>query len=127
MQQIEVPEKLADVASVPYDASQKVAISIVVPVMNEEQSIQTLYDKLSTQLNRIGSRYEIIFVDDGSTDGTFRELKALHDEHPGVVRVIQFRRNFSKTPALVAGFSRCRGDIIFTMDGDLQDDPEEIP
>ena len=127
MQQIEVPEKLANVASVPHDASQKVAISIVVPVMNEEQSIQTLYEKLSTQLNRIGSRYEIIFVDDGSTDGTFRELKALHDEHPGVVRVIQFRRNFSKTPALVAGFSRCRGDIIFTMDGDLQDDPEEIP
>jgi len=128
MQQIEVPQKLVDVESVPLDASsKKVAISIVVPVMNEEQSIQTLYEKLSTQLDRIGSRYEIIFVDDGSTDGTFRELKTLHSEHPGIVRVIQFRRNFTKTPALVAGFSRCRGDVIFTMDGDLQDDPEEIP
>lgn len=127
MQQIEVPEKLAGVESVPRDGSQKVAISIVVPVMNEEQSIQTLYEKLSTQLDRIGSRYEIVFVDDGSTDGTFRELKALHDEHPDSVRVIQFRRNFGKTPALVAGFSHCRGDVVFTMDGDLQDDPEEIP
>ena len=107
--------------------SQTVALSIVVPVMNEEQNVRPLFQKLSDQLNSLGQIYEIIFVDDGSTDNTFKELKKLHDEHPGTIQVIRFRRNFGKTPALVAGFSRCRGEIIFTMDGDLQDDPEEIP
>lgn len=106
---------------------QEVALSIVIPVMNEEQSVRPLYEKLSSQVEQLGKRYEVIFVDDGSRDGTFAELKRLHDEHPDIVRVIRFRRNFGKTPALVAGFSRCRGDVIFTMDGDLQDDPEEIP
>ena len=107
--------------------SQDIAISVVVPVMNEEQNVRPLYEKLSAQLNALGQHYEIIFVDDGSTDKTFLALKALHAEHAGTVRVIRFRRNFGKTPALVAGFSRCRGEVIFTMDGDLQDDPEEIP
>src|SRR5579885_2753281 len=106
---------------------QEVALSIVIPVMNEQQSVRPLYEKLSSQVEQLGKRYEVIFVDDGSKDGTFAELKRLHDEHPDIVRVIRFRRNFGKTPALVAGFSRCRGDVIFTMDGDLQDDPEEIP
>ncbi len=108
-------------------SSQKVAVSIVVPVMNEEQSVRPLFQKLLDQLNLLDQNYEVIFVDDGSTDNTFRELKTLHEEYPGTVRVIRFRRNFGKTPALVAGFSRCKGEIIFTMDGDLQDDPEEIP
>lgn len=107
--------------------SQDIAISVVVPVMNEEQSVRPLYAKLSAQLNALGQNYEVIFVDDGSTDKTFLALKALHADHAGTVRVIRFRRNFGKTPALVAGFSRCRGEVIFTMDGDLQDDPEEIP
>ena len=106
---------------------EEVAISIVVPVMNEAQSVRPLFEKLSTQLNALGQSYEVIFVDDGSTDNTFAELKTLHTKYPATVRVIRFRRNFGKTPALVAGFSRCRGEIIFTMDGDLQDDPEEIP
>jgi len=95
--------------------------------MNEEQSVRPLFEKLSAQLNALGQSYEVVFVDDGSTDNTFKELKTLYEEHLDTVRVIRFRRNFGKTPALVAGFSRCRGDIIFTMDGDLQDDPEEIP
>ncbi len=107
--------------------SQDIAISVVVPVMNEEQNVRPLYEKLSAQLNALGQHYEIIFVDDGSTDKTFLALKALHADYAGTVRVIRFRRNFGKTPALVAGFSRCRGEVIFTMDGDLQDDPEEIP
>jgi glycosyltransferase involved in cell wall biosynthesis len=107
--------------------SQVVAISFVVPVFNEEQSVREVYEKLSAKLDELGQGYEIIFVDDGSTDKTLAELKKLHDEHPDIVRVIRFRRNFGKTPALVAVFSRCRGEIIFTMDGDLQDDPEEIP
>lgn len=107
--------------------SQDIAISVVVPVMNEEQNVRPLYEKLSAQLSALGQHYEIIFVDDGSTDKTFLALKALHADYAGIVRVIRFRRNFGKTPALVAGFSRCRGEVIFTMDGDLQDDPEEIP
>src|SRR5256712_12694024 len=114
-------------ALTPESSEQTIAISVVVPVMNEEQSIKPLFEKLSTQLNSLGQNYEVIFVDDGSTDKTFAELKTLHDDHPGIVRVVRFRRNFGKTPALVAGFSRCRGEVIFTMDGDLQDDPEEIP
>lgn len=108
-------------------SSQRIALSIVVPVMNEQQNVGLLYEKLAAQLDTIGKLYEVIFVDDGSVDGTFDELTKLHDAYPGVVRVIRFRRNFGKTPALVAGFSRCRGEIVFTMDGDLQDDPEEIP
>jgi glycosyltransferase involved in cell wall biosynthesis len=107
--------------------SSDVAISFVVPMMNEEQNVQPFFEKLSSQMPRIGSRYEVIFIDDGSTDGTFRELEKLHAQYPGIVRVMRFRRNFGKTAALVAGFSRCRGKVIFTMDGDLQDDPEEIP
>ena len=106
---------------------QAVAISVVVPVMNEEQNVRPLYEKLSAQLNALGRNYEEIFVDDGSTDKTFAELKTLHANNPSIVRVIRFRRNFGKTPALVAGFSRCQGEIVFTMDGDLQDDPQEIP
>jgi glycosyltransferase involved in cell wall biosynthesis len=129
MQQTEISSNLTiePAIATPESTEQKVAISIVVPVMNEEQSIAILFEKLSAQLDTLGQTYEIIFVDDGSTDNTFAELKKLHDEHPSIVRVIRFRRNFGKTPALVAGFERCRGEIIFTMDGDLQDDPEEIP
>src|SRR5947209_17056443 len=129
MQQTTIPSNIniEPEALTPESSEQTVAISVVVPVMNEEQSIKPLFEKLSTQLISLGQNYEIIFVDDGSTDKTFVELKKLHDEHPGIVRIIRFRRNFGKTPALVAGFSRCRGEVVFTMDGDLQDDPEEIP
>lgn len=128
MQQAEIaaketrPELLA--AEMP---DQEIALSFVIPVMNEEQNIRPLFTRLSEQLEQTGKRYEIIFVDDGSTDRTFAELEQLYALHPDIVRVVRFRRNFGKTPALVAGFSRCRGEIIFTMDGDLQDDPQEIP
>jgi glycosyltransferase involved in cell wall biosynthesis/putative flippase GtrA len=117
------PESLAPICSF---LSSEVTLSIVVPVMNERQNIRPLFEKISTKLNQLGKRYEVIFVDDGSTDHTFIELQKLHLEHPDIVSVIRFRRNFGKTPALVAGFSRCRGDVVFTMDGDQQDDPEEI-
>lgn len=126
MQQAETAVKVKPGSLTPAPP-QEVALSIVIPVMNEQQSVRPLYEKLSSQVEQLGKQYEVIFVDDGSKDGTFAELKRLHDEHPDTVRVIRFRRNFGKTPALVAGFSRCRGDVIFTMDGDLQDDPEEIP
>lgn len=128
MQQIQVPtQAIGPKTDTLAPSLPEVAISVVVPVMNEQQNIHLLYEKLSTQLDLIGQRYEVIFVDDGSTDNTFKELKKLHTDHPGIVRVIRFRRNFSKTPALVAGFSRSRGKVVFTMDGDLQDDPAEIP
>jgi glycosyltransferase involved in cell wall biosynthesis len=104
----------------------QVAISVVIPVYNEEQSLQPLYDGLKAELERIGRTYEILFVDDGSRDGSFSVLQALHDVDPHV-RAIRLRRNFGKTPALVAGFSHVRGEIVFTMDADLQDDPAEIP
>src|SRR5215472_5402965 len=128
MQQTEVSTILVEPASKDLESSeQEVALSIVVPMMDEEQSVRPLFEKLSRQLNSLGKRYEVIFVDDGSNDNTFKELNALYSEHPGIVRVIRFRRHFGKTPALVAGFTRSRGEVIFTMDGDLQDDPEEIP
>ncbi len=102
------------------------AISIVVPVYNERESVRPLYVKLKGELERLEQSYEIIFVDDGSRDGSFAALKELHDADP-TVRVIQFRTNFGKTPALVAGFAHARGEIVITMDADLQDDPAEIP
>ena len=104
----------------------ELGISVVVPVYNEDESLRPLYDALTAALERLGQSYEIVFVDDGSRDGSFTTLKALHDQDQRV-RVIRFRRNFGKTPALVAGFHEARGDVVFTMDADLQDDPAEIP
>ncbi len=128
MHQFEMPNMPMEAQSLtPSFLSREVTLSIVVPVMNERQNIQPLYEKIATTLQQMGKRFEIIFIDDGSTDGTFIELQKLHYEHPNTVQIIRFRKNFGKTPALVAGFSRCRGDVVFTMDGDLQDDPEEIP
>ena len=108
MQQTTIPSNITiqTDASTLELAEQTVAISVVVPVLDEEQSIKPLFEKLSAQLNSLEKNYEVIFVDDGSTDKTFAEVKKLHDEHPGIVRIIRFRRNFGKTPALVAGFSR---------------------
>lgn len=117
---------LPEVAASRREPETELALSIVVPVYNEEESVRPLYDALTSALERIGQRYEIVFVDDGSRDGSFAALRALHECDPRV-RVVRLRRNFGKTPALVAGFARARGEIIFTMDADLQDDPAEIP
>ena len=103
-----------------------VAISVVVPVYNEAESVRPLYDALTPQLASLNLVYEIIFIDDGSRDGSFAQLQALHELDPHV-RVIRFRRNFGKTPALLAGFKLASGEVVFTMDADLQDDPTEIP
>jgi glycosyltransferase involved in cell wall biosynthesis len=121
-----VTQTTADVAASEPAQKTHVAISVVVPVYNERESLQLLYDALTTELEKVGTSYEIIFVDDGSNDGSFETIAKLHadDSH---VHAIRFRRNFGKTPALVAGFQRARGDVIFTMDADLQDDPTEIP
>jgi glycosyltransferase involved in cell wall biosynthesis len=100
-------------------------ISIVIPLYNEEQSLRELYDKIRNGLNRIG-RYEIIFVDDGSTDGSMRVLHDLRNRDRRV-KIIRFRRNYGKSAAVSVGFAKAEGEIIITMDADLQDDPNEIP
>ena len=101
-------------------------LSIVIPLFNEEGSLQPLSEELKTVLEAQQRPYEIIFVDDGSSDGSFATLQRLHDADPEQIHVIQFRRNFGKTAALSAAFKRARGEIVVTMDADLQDDPREI-
>ena len=101
-------------------------ISVVVPVHNEERSVALLLDELASSLDGIGRTWEAIFVDDGSTDGTFAALTRLHADHANV-RVVRLRRNFGKATALDAGFAEAIGDVVVTIDGDLQDDPSEIP
>lgn len=97
-------------------------LSIIIPVYNEEGSVAILHAELVSVLSKLGQPFEILFLDDGSTDGTLLALKSLRP-----VRVISFTRNFGKSQALQAAFEAAKGDYIFTMDGDLQDDPHEIP
>jgi glycosyltransferase involved in cell wall biosynthesis len=101
-------------------------LSVVVPVRNEERSVALLYDELAAALDPLGESWEAVFVDDGSTDGSFAALTRLHAATANV-RVVRLRRNFGKAAALVAGFDQAQGDTIVTIDGDLQDDPSEIP
>jgi glycosyltransferase involved in cell wall biosynthesis len=101
-------------------------ITVVVPVLNEEESLPILYQRLSQVLTEHGYQYEIIIIDDGSTDGSFEILRALQsqDDH---LRLVRFRRNYGQTAAFAAGFDRARGDVIITIDADLQNDPADIP
>ena len=101
-------------------------ISVVVPVHDEERSVALLYDELRSALEPLDAPWEAIFVDDGSTDGTFSALSRLHAAEQNV-RVVRLRRNFGKAAALAAGFAESAGDIVVTIDGDRQDDPGEIP
>ena len=100
-------------------------ISVVVPVFNEEGSVETLYDEIVAALEPEGQPYEVIFVDDGSTDGSLGVLSGLHGETTNIV-VIHLRRNFGKAAALQAGFLEAKGEVVVTIDADLQDDPAEI-
>ncbi len=101
-------------------------ISVLVPVLNEQETIQPLAARTAGVLDGLGKEFEIIFVDDGSSDQTSERVREAHREDPRV-RLVQLRRNFGKAAALCAGIDVSRGDILITMDGDLQDDPEEIP
>ena len=103
-----------------------VQYSIVVPFFNEQENIPPLYMKLTEVMAGIGEPYELIFVDDGSKDSTFKVLSDIY-EHDHRVNVVRLRRNFGQAPALKAGFDFARGEIIISMDGDLQHDPDEIP
>ncbi|MFH1575554.1 MAG: glycosyltransferase family 2 protein [Candidatus Nealsonbacteria bacterium] len=106
--------------------NKKTEISVVIPVYNEEQSVKELFLKVEDVLSRTNRSHEVIFIDDGSTDKTFDILKELHGISDNL-KAIRFRKNFGKSAALTAGFEYAQGDFVITMDGDLQDDPEEIP
>jgi glycosyltransferase involved in cell wall biosynthesis len=101
-------------------------LSIVIPVQNESPNIKPLYDELTQTLGQYGRSYELLIVDDGSTDDTFEQLSALQARDPRL-RVIRFRRNFGQTAAFAAGFAMARGRLVVTMDGDRQNDPRDIP
>jgi glycosyltransferase involved in cell wall biosynthesis len=101
-------------------------LSFVLPVYNEQESLATLHRRISDVMSGRAESFEMVFVDDGSTDGSIEVLTGLHREDPRV-KVVQLRRNFGKSAAYSAGFERARGEFIVTMDTDLQDDPAEIP
>lgn len=100
-------------------------ISMVIPLFNEEESLPELYEAIVRELTSRSGDFEIVFVDDGSTDGSFATLKRLQNRDPRI-RIIRFRRNFGKSAALSAGFQLARGEVIVTMDADLQDRPQEV-
>ena len=101
-------------------------VSVVVPLLNEGVTLERLYRELDAALSPTGLEWEVVFVDDGSTDGSYRELVRLHAAHLNV-RVVRLRRNFGKAAALAAGIEVASGEIVVTMDADLQDDAAEIP
>src|SRR5919201_6105721 len=101
-------------------------VSVVVTIYNEADSLEALYRRTIAALEPGPHAFEVIFVDDGSTDGTFAALERLHGGDPRV-RAVRFKRNFGQHPAMHAGLSRARGDVVVTMDGDLQNGPEDIP
>ena len=123
------PQKRCDVnpgGEIPSDGGVSLALSLVVPVYNEEACLRELYHRLVDALKRTGETYEIIFVDDGSTDGTGAVLEELHASDPAV-RLVELARNFGQHNALSAGFWYSEGSIVVTLDADLQNPPEEIP
>src|SRR5438128_2548065 len=103
-----------------------IQFSIVVPFFNEQENIPPLYMRLTEVMDGIGEPYELVFVDDGSKDNTFKVLSDIY-EHDRRVNIVRLRRNFGQTAALKAGFDFARGEVIISMDGDLQHDPDEIP
>lgn len=103
-------------------------LSIVIPLCDEEATLAPLLKKIRDVVGAPPTRsVEVIFIDDGSKDGSWAALEALHRAHPDLVRLIRFRRNYGKAAALSAGFAEARGDFVVTMDADLQDEPAEIP
>jgi glycosyltransferase involved in cell wall biosynthesis len=101
-------------------------LSVVIPLLNEEENIPLLYDELREVLEPLNQAYEIIFIDDGSTDSSLKLLLDLQSRDAHVV-VVSFRKNFGQTAAMAAGFDYARGEVIITMDADLQNDPHDIP
>ena len=123
---------MADLQEIAEDAelrtieSGTVDVSVLVPVLDEAATVEPLASQLGSILDEIGRSYEIVFVDDGSRDETAARVRAAHNRD-GRVKLVRLRRNFGKAAALCAGFDHCCGELIVTMDGDLQDDPAELP
>lgn len=101
-------------------------ISVVIPLYNEAESLPELEAWISRVMNQHGFTYEILFINDGSTDDSWDVINKLREHNPNI-RGVSFRRNYGKSPALNTGFSRAKGDVVITMDADLQDSPDEIP
>lgn len=104
----------------------KVDLSIVIPLFNEEESLRELHSWIVRVVGDMGISYEILFINDGSTDGSWQVIEGLKKIDPNV-RGVSFIRNYGKSPGLQVGFERCRGSVVITMDADLQDSPDEIP
>ena len=102
-------------------------ISIVIPLYNEEESLPELFSWIKSVMEKNNFTYEVLFVNDGSTDSSWAVIEKLAAQWPDVVKGIKFRRNYGKSPALYCGFRRAEGDVVITMDADLQDSPDEIP
>ncbi len=102
-------------------------LSIVVPCYNEQETVEIFYDEVTKVLDEMGMDREIIYVNDGSADATMEKLVKLYEAHPGIVKVIDFSRNFGKEGAFLAGLRACKGDYITVMDADLQDPPSYLP
>ncbi len=109
-----------------YTVSNNIDLSIVIPLLNEEESVNELYEKIRLVIGKLNLSFEVCFIDDGSTDGSLDRLKELKQKNPQI-KIISFRKNYGKSAALSEGFKLASGNIIITMDADLQDDPEEIP
>ena len=117
---------LARKREVPNIDASSVQLSVVIPVFNETESVEALHRRLSETLAPMGKSYEVIYVDDGSTDGSDKKLGELYRNDPKMT-VIRFNRNYGQHAAVIAGFERSQGDVVVTLDGDLQNPPEEIP
>ncbi|MBO5718303.1 MAG: glycosyltransferase family 2 protein [Bacteroidales bacterium] len=102
-------------------------ISVVIPLYNEAESLPELYAWIERVMIQHQFSYEVIFVNDGSTDDSWKVIESLKASHPDIVQGIKFRRNYGKSPALYCGFAKAQGEVVITMDADLQDSPDEIP
>ncbi len=112
--------------AIPRPAAGELDVSVIVPVLDEEDTVSELAARIAGVLDRVGCAFEVVFVDDGSRDATAARIKEANGLDPRV-KLVRLRRNFGKAAALCAGFDVSRGRVVITMDGDLQDDPEEIP
>jgi len=103
-----------------------VDLSVVIPIYNERESMGKLYENLNEALSKMNLKYEVLLIDDGSIDGTFNELLKIHRKNK-LFKIIRFRKNFGQTSAISAGFNYAEGEVVITLDADLQNDPRDIP
>jgi len=102
-------------------------VSVVIPVYNEQDNLEALFNRLAVTMDRVGRPWEVLFTNDGSRDRSIELLKGFHRARPKEVRVIDFNGNFGQHMAIMAAFERVRGDVVVTLDADLQNPPEEVP